>query len=146
MESPVIKESKFLLHTEEGRRLLSFALFQPTEEKITARSDQYAEDKACRIFFALVHDVPVGLCILKETENIQEILILSVSPPFRRQGIGRAMMHFLRVRFPDSPLIAETDDDAVDFYRRCGFNILSLGEIYPGVTRYTCTLQKEEYS
>ena len=144
MESPVIKESKFLLHTEAGRQLLSFALFQPTEEKITARADQYAADEACRIFFALIKDVPIGLCILKEAESGGEILILSVSPPFRRQCIGRAMMHFLRVCFPDSPLIAETDDDAVDFYRRCGFDVLSLGETYPGVTRYACTLQKEE--
>lgn len=36
-------------------------------------------------------------------------------------------------------LDAETDADAVDFYRRCGFAVESLGERYPGVERFRCT-------
>ncbi|MGG4554653.1 hypothetical protein ABEX11_20625 [Paenibacillus humicus] len=35
---------------------------------------------------------------------------------------------------------AETDKDAVDFYRRLGFNITSLGQKYPGVERFQCSL------
>lgn len=38
---------------------------------------------------------------------------------------------------------AETDKNAVNFYRKIGFNITSLGEKYPGVERFKCTLNKE---
>lgn len=33
---------------------------------------------------------------------------------------------------------AETDADAVEFYRKYGFKIKSLGEKYPGVERFLC--------
>ena len=55
-----------------------------------SRAHQYAADPSCRIFFALIKDVPIGLCILKEAESGGEILILSVFPAFRRQGIESA--------------------------------------------------------
>ena len=32
--------------------------------------------------------------------------------------------------------------DAVEFYRKLGFSIESLGEKYPGVERFRCTLQR----
>lgn len=35
---------------------------------------------------------------------------------------------------------AETDKDAVGFYKKNGFTITSLGEKYPGVERFDCTL------
>lgn len=33
---------------------------------------------------------------------------------------------------------AETDKDAVGFYKKNGFSITSLGEKYPGVERFEC--------
>jgi len=36
---------------------------------------------------------------------------------------------------------AETDRDAVEFYRKYGFSIRSLGEKYAGVKRFVCTLR-----
>lgn len=33
---------------------------------------------------------------------------------------------------------AETDQEAVGFYRKAGFVITSLGEKYPGVERFSC--------
>lgn len=35
----------------------------------------------------------------------------------------------------DEGITAETDHDAIAFYRRYGFEIQSLGEKYPGVER-----------
>lgn len=35
-------------------------------------------------------------------------------------------------------IYTETDNDAVDFYRKYGFEITSLGEKYPGVERFLC--------
>ena len=38
-------------------------------------------------------------------------------------------------------LVAETDADAIGFYQCCGFAVESLGELYPGVERFRCTLE-----
>jgi len=40
-------------------------------------------------------------------------------------------------------LYATTDAEAVGFYRRCGFAVHSLGELFPGVERFECTWQLE---
>lgn len=42
-----------------------------------------------------------------------------------------------------SSLVAETDADAVEFYRRCGFAVERIGEQYVGVDRFRCTLVQE---
>jgi GNAT superfamily N-acetyltransferase len=58
----------------------------------------------------------------------------------RREGIGRVLVDELGTRNPGSTLHAETDADAVGFYARCGFDVSSLGERYPGIERFECTL------
>ena len=39
-------------------------------------------------------------------------------------------------------ITAETDRDAVEFYRRVGFEVESLGEQYPGTERFLCRLER----
>jgi len=58
----------------------------------------------------------------------------------RKQGIGRKTIEPVRQSFGARSLIAETDREAVGFYERCGFTIESMGECYPGVERFRCTL------
>lgn len=41
-------------------------------------------------------------------------------------------------------VIAETDEEAVNFYRSIGFEVYSLGEKYPGVERFRCIYEVEE--
>ncbi|WP_268921683.1 hypothetical protein [Metabacillus sediminilitoris] len=40
-------------------------------------------------------------------------------------------------------ITAETDKEAVVFYRNYGFKITSLGEKYPGVERFLCEYKKQ---
>jgi ribosomal protein S18 acetylase RimI-like enzyme len=81
-------------------------------------------------------------CIGVEQAGRSEIVVhsLAVKPGFRRKGIGRFMVRELATAFGGSTLVAETDADAVGFYRRCGFAVTSLGERYPGTERFRCTL------
>lgn len=138
-----LTESKALLKTAEGRSLLVPALYQPTEEKIRARAESYAADPGFRAFFCMLNEVPAALCILRGHENGTEIAALAVSTDLQHQGIGRWMMDQLRHRL-FLPIFAETDDDAVGFYEKCGFSVRSLGEKYPGVIRYYCILSMED--
>lgn len=61
---------------------------------------------------------------------------LAVRPEVQGRGWGRVIVDWLASACPGLPLVAETDDDAVGFYRRCGFRVTPLGETYPGVERY----------
>ncbi|MEW4369551.1 GNAT family N-acetyltransferase [Paenibacillus kandeliae] len=64
---------------------------------------------------------------------------LSVLPELQTRGIGRRMLDGYVQKHPGIDVYAETDHDAVEFYRRCGFEIVALGEYYPGVMRFGCT-------
>lgn len=136
------EENKALLETEKGAALLAPALYLPTDEKIRARAMAYAENSLCRAFFALDGDVPVGLCIVQPGDQQAEILALAVAKAHRKRGIGRGLIAHVHGQLT-MPLLAETDDEAVGFYRRCGFCATSLGEKYPGIIRYRCILSEE---
>lgn len=58
----------------------------------------------------------------------------------RGQGIGKQMIMHVSAVHAFQKITAETDRDAVGFYRRIGFRAESLGEKYPGTERFLCTL------
>ncbi len=80
----------------------------------------------------------VGQMIVARTPHAL-IESISVDLGHRRSGVGRYLIQGYLGIFEDSTLEAETDGDAVEFYHRLGFKIRSLGEKYPGVTRFLCT-------
>jgi ribosomal protein S18 acetylase RimI-like enzyme len=63
---------------------------------------------------------------------------LAVAPDFRGLGYGRGLVLEALDKKKPALLTAETDEDAVNFYRSIGFEIESLGELYPGVERFKC--------
>lgn len=67
---------------------------------------------------------------------------LAVVEEHRRRGIGRAMVEAVLMQLDVPWVEAETDAEAVDFYRRLGFTTSSLGEEYPGVERFRCVRAK----
>jgi ribosomal protein S18 acetylase RimI-like enzyme len=84
----------------------------------------------------------IGLVGLEQASSTTtRVRGLAVSSGLRGQGIGRLLIDEARARMPSMTFYAETDADAVDFYRRCGFEVASRGERYPGVERFRCTLK-----
>ena len=64
----------------------------------------------------------------------------AVSPVHRGKGIGGEMVQFINHHHSFSSIYAETDRDAVIFYKNIGFHITSLGEKHPGVERFAYLL------
>lgn len=73
--------------------------------------------------------------------NLCEIKHIAVSSEQRGKGIGSKMISFILMMYPS--VSAETDTDAVEFYRKYGFRITSLGEKYSGVERFLCEYYRE---
>ena len=65
---------------------------------------------------------------------------IAVAHRFRGQGFGQRLIEFIRDELNFEQAEAETDDDALGFYRACGFEIESLGESSFGTERFRCVI------
>lgn len=85
----------------------------------------------------VIDDAPIGFISYTST-NPPVIEFIAVAEDRQGEGIGRALVDFV-----GRPVVAETDDDAVEFYRRLGFEVSDAAPhpLYPGVRRYRCELR-----
>jgi GNAT superfamily N-acetyltransferase len=66
---------------------------------------------------------------------------IAVAPEARRSGVGRTMLRWLREVEGLRSLRADTDEDAVVFYGRCGFRAERVTHArFPGARRWAWTL------
>jgi diamine N-acetyltransferase len=68
-----------------------------------------------------------------------EIVHIATAPEYRGRNLARQLVGHLRRMFPAVAIIAETDDEAVGFYRCCLFSVTGATAV-DGVARYRCTL------
>ncbi|PET15426.1 GNAT family N-acetyltransferase [Bacillus cereus] len=87
------------------------------------------EEKAC-----------LGIEIIGETKA--RICHIAVAPDYRQKGIALQMIKEIVRVYQLTYIEAETDDGAVEFYKRIGFQVKSLGEKYPGIERFHCYMEK----
>jgi ribosomal protein S18 acetylase RimI-like enzyme len=82
--------------------------------------------------------------VLKYSDSVAEIIGIAVPEKLHRRGIGRNMIQFVLKSESLEKLEAQTDDDSVGFYRKCGFAVERIVVDYPdgSVVRYNCVLSK----
>lgn len=83
----------------------------------------------------------VGIVVFRMENNTAEILDIAVKPEYRKHGIGRSLIDFIFTQFPIYTITAETDDEAVGFYKRCGFDVIGFG-MKCNTKRYICNKLK----
>lgn len=139
-----LAQIKGMLHKDRILALLSYCQYKPTEETLNMQADKYEADENVHALACTDGNAITGILILKrQHDDSFEILGIAVDPIFRSRGTGKMMIAQASALLSCSALYAETDGDAVEFYRKCGFEIQSLGEKYPGVIRYACRWKKE---
>ncbi|HHK5535934.1 TPA: GNAT family N-acetyltransferase [Bacillus mobilis] len=87
------------------------------------------EEKAC-----------IGIEIIGA--NKARICHIAVVPQYRYKGIALQMIKEVLRLHQLTYVEAETDKEAVEFYKKIGFQVKSLGEKYPGVERFQCYLEE----
>ncbi|MDL0420149.1 GNAT family N-acetyltransferase [Caldifermentibacillus hisashii] len=117
------------------RNLLSYAT---SINKVDIVYDNYIQSSNQQLFGFMKEDNIIGCIGVEINLSLCEIKHIAVSPKERGNGIGSKMINFLCEKYSFTSIIAETDTDAVEFYRNFGFKITSLGEKYPGVERFLC--------
>ena len=138
---PMFQDIKQRITEPEVGKIISYASFEGSTEGIAKEAEKYLSSDTLN-FYGWVEDVEVvGICGYEVHGNKVEIHLISVAEDRQRKGVGGAMVTALQEMY-GIPLEAETDDDAVEFYRKCGF-ITTVFQHPKKGKRHTCVLGVE---
>lgn len=140
----MLHDIKSRLHEDEIRQLIELSVF-PDPEHVSRTIEQYRTLSDLRIMGYESEGQIVGIAGYSiDSGNRMTLRHIAVRPEVRGAGFGRGMILELLAQFSPVSIEAETDEDAVDFYRSIGFRIESIGEKVPGTERFLCTYDAVE--
>ena len=125
-------------HTYE---IYKHCMYMPTEEKFSRKADQFLNDDTTKFFACFNQNVIEGVIVASFIEQQKiEIVGIAVVQSARGQGIGSFMINQVIKEYCLQFIYAETDQDAVGFYRKNGFIVTEYTETYHDETviRYQC--------
>lgn len=120
----------------------SLLSFVTSEINIKKEYKGYMELPTRKLYAYKLDDEIIG-CIGNEflVEKRCEIKHIAVLPSHRKERIGSKMINFILEKYSLASVLAETDKEAVYFYKKYGFKITSLGEKHPVVERFQCIFE-----
>jgi len=118
-------------------KMLAASMFDNSLEAVEKRLGKFNQNDSWNLYGWEENGEMVGICGFEVHSNKVTILNIAVAETARGQGVGRKMVVALRQKF-QMPIYAETDDDAVGFYRKCGFEVTETQR--HGVRRWSCVL------
>ena len=144
---------KHWLTSEEAFSIYAPCMYQPTYEDYKALMEKFLSDPSVKIFVCDMDGEKAGILVLKEIEAAEwsetgveaEILGIAVRKDLRGKGIGKEMVCQVMETEHLKRITAQTDDDAIGFYRKSGFEEERVVIEYPNgsVVRYNCSLTIE---
>ena len=132
-------ERQFL--SKEAFDIYSACMYHPTWEKFYQRGLLFIKDPQVTVWGFMEDGHILGLIVIRKKQKQSGVLEgIAVSPAQQRNGLGRELIAQAYFVLSLSFLQAETDDDAVEFYRRCGFHTELFYKKYNGkqYRRYRC--------
>ncbi|MBD0380794.1 GNAT family N-acetyltransferase [Paenibacillus sedimenti] len=142
----MLVEVKSRLEESQIQELLGYSVF-PDPEDLDSTIELYKNDSELLLFGYESEGVMVGIIGFRlNGSNEMTLTHLAVEPESRGVGFGRGIILEIIEEAKPARIVAETDEEAVEFYRNIGFVINSLGEVYPGVERFRCTYEIDEES
>lgn len=136
-----VADVKASLFNPEVLTLLKPSVYNPTPERLKDRAEKYSADKNIFVYVCKTGGIYVGIVVFRMENGTAEILDIAVKPEYRKHGIGRSLIDFIFTQFPIYTITAETDDEAVGFYKRCGFDVIGFG-MKCNTKRYICNKLK----
>ena len=117
-------------------------MYRPDREKYHQMAQSCQQSDSIRVFACYLQKKPVGVLVLNlKQPHAAEILGIAVAPHARNRGVATHMLQHAAASLALQTLTAETDADAVDFYRKNGFRTIEQTKNYGDhpVIRYLCT-------
>ena len=121
--------------------LLAPSVFNPTPERLLSRAEKYQADDTVKVYAYSENGEYKGIIVFKIKEQTAEILDIAVILEYQGNGIGSRLIDYIFTRFAVNKITAETDDDAIGFYKKYGFTVGDITVKFDA-KRYTCVKNK----
>ena len=147
MKVAVCEDTDWLL-SEEAYSIYAPCMYHPTCEDYKTQMEGFLQASSVKVFVCEDRNRKTGMMVLKFSEAAAEIIGIAVSEKLRRRGIGKQLILSAMELEGIGRIEAQTDDDSIGFYRRCGFSEEKSIIDYPdgSVVRYNCILNKQTNS
>jgi ribosomal protein S18 acetylase RimI-like enzyme len=121
---------------EAAAAILAACTFEGTVERGRAVIAEARRDPKAEVYGLTAGGELAAVYVLRKVRLINEIASLAVAEGHRRRGHGRACLYDALLRSGRRPLVVETDDEALGFYKACGFKLVGKRKRPDGVVRY----------
>lgn len=140
MNDLVIKNIKKTVATSKDvSEIMKYSHFSPTKEKLSKLTENYHKNETILPFASFNGDKISGIIVVQKINNKSyEIIDIAVDKDYRGQGIASKLIDHVIEKLNIKTLFAETDDDAIGFYKKYGFKTEVIKN--KEYTRYKCTL------
>ena len=141
MKVAVCEDADWLL-SEEAFSIYASCMYHPTYDEYKTQMEDYLLDSSVKVFVSENRGRKTGMMVLKLSEAAAEIIGIAVSDNARRTGIGKQLIQRVMKSENLESVKAQTDDDSIGFYRKCGFSEERIVIEYSdgSVVRYNCVL------
>ena len=123
------------------RKLVSESAYDQSIEATDRRMEEFRSRNDLHLYGWLENDKYLGVCGVEVHSDCVVIRNIAVEPNARKHGIGKAMITAVQQKYK-TDVKAETDDGAVEFYQKCGFETEGFMKTYSDgeCQRYKCVL------
>jgi len=131
-----IIELKYENNFNEIFEVFEDIVYYPTKENIENILLEYEQIKERELYGYYYDKKLIGIIGINNNPENNEVLHFGVHPEYRGKNIGTELMDFIKNK--NKVLILETDDDAIIFYKKYGFEYTEyFNEKYKKI-RYKC--------
>ena len=143
MKVLLCEDADWLL-SEEAFSIYASCMYHPTYDEYKTQMEDYLLDSSVKVFVSENRGRKTGMMVLNLSEADAEIIGIAVSANACRKGIGKQMIQRVMESENLESVKAQTDDDSIGFYRKCGFSEERIVIEYPdgSAVRYNCVLYK----
>lgn len=122
--------------------LFHLCIGNPTQEKVHTVLQSY-KTASHILVGCFSHNYLIAVMGIYLGEAALIIRHLGVLPDWQKKGVGRACIDYLVCKWPQKLISVETDKQAVNFYKKIGFNCQEI--INNGNPRYHCKLDNLQH-
>jgi inorganic pyrophosphatase len=108
----------------------------PTKENIKNILQEYEKDSERTLYGYFLNKKLVGIIGTKRNTKNIEILHFGIHPEYRGKDLGTELMDFIKEE--NKTMILTTDDDAIEFYKKYGYEYTEYYEEKYKIRRYNC--------